>query len=339
MNLTSAPHHDGSERFVPDGAPVMGSDVTVLLLQPYSAIGDVAIARCMNEGAARYFEGVLDRVNEEGCWWRFTLPFASPTFSYRFELRKAGIRAYVNGEGQHSFEPTDHTDFRFRSDAVAPNWARDSIVYQVYVDRFWRSRTAKPASVPLFRWTDPVRTDWPESAQQFYGGDLEGIRERLSHIEQLGASVLYLTPFFPSPESHRYSASSFEHVDPLAGGDESLVALTRDLHQRGMRCIGDLTLNHCSDQHPWFRIAVKDPNSPEAQLFHFLEHPSTYAAFMGIKSLPKLGYSSDTTHDRMYAGKRFVLRQWLAGPFNLDGWRILTNFCSGCVSVGFHGGY
>ena len=60
---------------------------------------------------------------------------------------------------------------------------------------------------------------------EWYGGDLPGIEQHLDHIEELGANVIYLTPFFPAGSTHRYDASSFDRVDPLLGGDEALASL------------------------------------------------------------------------------------------------------------------
>ena len=87
---------------------------------------------------------------------------------------------------------------------------------------------------------------------ELYGGDLGGVEARLDHIEDLGADLLYLTPFFPAGSTHRYDATSFDHVDPLLGGDEALASLVRAAHARGMRVIGDLTLNHSGVGHDWF---------------------------------------------------------------------------------------
>ena len=67
----------------------------------------------------------------------------------------------------------------------------------------------------------------PARSAQFYGGDLDGVREHLDHLESLGVNLLYLTPVFPARSNHRYDASTFDHVDPLLGGDEALVAARR----------------------------------------------------------------------------------------------------------------
>ena len=126
--------------------------------------------------------------------------------------------------------------------------------------------------------------DRPRAGTPFelYGGDLPGIEAHLDHVERLGANVIYLTPVFPASSSHRYDASSFDRVDPLLGGDEALVSLARAAHDRGLRVLGDLTLNHCGAQHEWFVRAQEDPASPERGLFYFDDAlPNGYESWLG----------------------------------------------------------
>ena len=103
------------------------------------------------------------------------------------------------------------------------------------------------------------------------------------HIERLGANVIYLTPVFPAGSTHRYDATTFEHVDPLLGGDEALASLARAAHARGMRVVSDLTTNHTGDKHEWFTAG-------ERELYLF-DEDGDYEAWWGIKTLPKLNWA------------------------------------------------
>ncbi|MEA2144056.1 MAG: alpha-glucosidase, partial [Solirubrobacteraceae bacterium] len=148
-----------------------------------------------------------------------------------------------------------------------------------------------------------------ETPHELYGGDLGGIEARLDHIEDLGADLIYLTPFFPAGSTHRYDASSFDRVDPVLGGDEALASLVRAAHARGMRVIGDLTLNHSGSGHDWF--------TNEQGYYYFDEAlPGGYASWFGVKSLPKLNWGSAGLRGEMQA----IARRWL--DVGLDGWRI-----------------
>ena len=92
--------------------------------------------------------------------------------------------------------------------------------------------------------------------------------------------MIYLTPFFPASSSHRYDATTFDRVDPLLGGDEALVALTRAAHARGIRMVGDLTLNHTGDGHEWFLAAQAEPERRSERAFYYFDDstPFGYAA-------------------------------------------------------------
>jgi alpha-glucosidase len=204
-------------------------------------------------------------------------------------------------------------------DPGAPAWHASSVVYEIYPDRFATSG----ASYDPPEWA--VRRDWdrlPEgrgknTSREWYGGDLPGIEQHLDHVESLGANVLYLTPFFPAGSTHRYDASSFDRVDPLLGGDEALVSLARAAHDRGLKLLGDLTMNHTGVTHEWFEAAQRSATAPERELYYFDESlPHGYATWVGVRTLPKLDWRSAELHDRMQR----VLRHWL--DTGLDGWRI-----------------
>src|SRR5581483_9400649 len=102
----------------------------------------------------------------------------------------------------------------------------------------------------------------------------------------------------------------FDRVDPLLGGDQALRSLTEACRARGLKCLGDLTLNHCGSSHVWFRAAQIDRSAPETKMFAFTKHPDRYATFSGVKTLPKLNYSADITRWRMYLAPHSALRRW-----------------------------
>ena len=177
-------------------------------------------------------------------------------------------------------------------------------------------------AVPCSWDTTPVEGSGPQTPYQFYGGDLAGITEKLDHIQQLGADVIYLTPFFPARSNHRYDASTFASVDPLLGGDRALVELVEAAHARGLKVMGDLTANHSGDAHEWFRQALAEPDSEEAGYYYFNDDHTGYEAWYGVPSLPKLNWASQGLKERFVLADDSPVARWLKPPFNLDGWRI-----------------
>ena len=122
--------------------------------------------------------------------------------------------------------------------AASKPWWTDAVGYQVYVPSF----------------QDSDGDGW---------GDLPGVTSRLGYLADLGVDVVWLTPFFVSPmRDHGYDISDYRRVDPRFGGDAALDRLLAEAHHRGLKVIGDLVVNHSSDQHPWFQAARDDPGGP-----------------------------------------------------------------------------
>ena len=140
-------------------------------------------------------------------------------------------------------------------------------------------------------WHDPVVHRGADVPYQWYGGTLDGVIEHLDHLEDLGTNLLYLTPIFQARSTHRYDAVSFDHVDALLGGDAALDRLIAAVHQRGLRLMGDLTMNHTGDHHQWFLKALRDPSSVERDFYRFTGD-GRYASWLDIPTLPKLSHSS-----------------------------------------------
>ena len=319
-SLLSEPHHDGSELYV-SGGDSPGERATVRLRTPRS-LAERVILRTVHDGEAAVAEAKTVEESESETWWQAEFEVTSPLTCYRWLLwgGEAGY-AWVNGLGRAGHEVPDADDFVHAPAAGGPEWHLGSVVYEIFPDRF----ASSGLSVETPDWA--VRRDWdalPEgrsrnTPHELYGGDLRGIAEHLDHVERLGANVIYLTPFFPARSTHRYDATTFDRVDPLLGGDEGLAALAQAAHERGIRLVGDLTLNHTGDAHEWFLTAQADPSSEERGFYYFDESlPHGYAAWWGIPSLPKLNHSSQELGRRLGA----ITRRWLEPPFDLDGWRI-----------------
>jgi alpha-glucosidase len=315
------PHHDGSELYVVDRPDEVGGTATLRLRTPQGSAEQVWL-RYVNDGEPRTAEAVVDEDANGETWWRAELPVPNPAVRYRWLVDggSAGHR-WVNGVGLHAHEVAGADDFILPLEPGAPEWHARSVVYEIFPDRFATTGAAAAAQRP--EWAVP--RDWdrlPEgrsrnTSRELYGGDLWGVEQHLDHIDLLGANLIYLTPFFPARSTHRYDASSFDVVDPLLGGDDALRSLLAAAHDRGLRIVGDLTLNHCGAGHEWFLRAEQDANAPERELFFFDGSPPLgYACWLGIRSLPTLNWGSPELRRRMER----VMRHWL--DEGLDGWRI-----------------
>ncbi|PWC03667.1 glycoside hydrolase family 13 protein [Agromyces badenianii] len=327
------PHHDGSPLHVSKQAPALGETVQVRLRVPES-FGPLSWVgtRSNPNREPRFDEASLVETVDGWQWWQAAVEVENPVHGYRWLLiGDDGRQHWLNQLGLSSVETRDHDDFKLVAHEPAPEWAPASIMYQVFPDRFARSTAAigaGAAAAPDWampaNWGDPVDVQPPGRSKQFYGGDLDGVREHLDHLESLGIDLLYLTPVFPARSNHRYDASTFDFVDPLLGGDDALVRLVEAAHARGIRVIGDLTSNHSGDAHEWFRAAQAEPSAPERDFYFFRDEADGggYESWLGVPSLPKFDWSSAELRRRFIEGPDSVVARYLAPPFDLDGWRI-----------------
>jgi alpha-glucosidase len=318
--LLAQPHHDGSDAYVLERPRGLGDEAVVRLRIPHGSAPERVLLRYERDGEPRGVEAQVDEETETDVWWRASFPVWNPVTRYRWLLSGGDVGyAWVNALGLTPHEVTDADDFVVTAGKRAPAWHLSSVAYQIFPDRFATSRL----DVETPEWAAP--RDWDElptgrgkpTPFELYGGDLRGVEQHLDHVEQLGANLIYLTPFFPATSSHRYDATTFEHVDPLLGGDAALVSLAEAAHARGIRLIGDITLNHTGFRHEWFERAKSDVNSLERGFYIFDDSiPGGYEAWLGIPTLPKLDWRSDELRRRFAS----VLRRYL--ELGLDGWRV-----------------
>ena len=317
--LLDEPHHDGSELYTPELPGAIGDETTVLLRARRGDAERVHL-RYVRDGEPAVVEAVVDKEDDVETWWRATFRVTNPVTRYRW-LLSGGARRYswLNGVGLHASEVAGADDFVASPGAGGPDWHVESVVYEIFPDRFASTGAARgaPPWAVAREWNGLPTGRGRATPYEWFGGDLPGITAHLDHVERLGANAIYLTPIFPATSTHRYDATTFDRVDPLLGGDDAFSALAAAAHARGIRLIGDLTLNHTGFRHEWFETASGHAHSPERGFYLFDDLlPGGYASWLGVPSLPKLDWRGGELHARMQA----VLRRWLEAGF--DGWRI-----------------
>lgn len=318
-------HHDGSAQYVETAAPNLGDTVEVRLRIPRALSPDRVWLRAVADGEPRLIEASRGRRDAQEQWWQATLPIRNPLTHYRWLLRGGNCGyVWIHAAGHSEYDVSDATDFAVAAYPATPEWAHHAIVYQIFPDRFAQSDRRYPLpdwAIPR-EWTDQPKGRGRGVSQEYFGGDLWGIIDRLDHLQRIGVTTIYCTPFFPAGSTHRYDANTFDCVDPLLGGDEALIALSAAAHARGMAIVGDLTLNHSGSRHDWFvRAQGHDPEVREFYTFDAaLAHG--YECWFGVPSLPKFRYESMALRERLVSAPDSVLRRWLQPPFSLDGWRI-----------------
>lgn len=202
-------------------------------------------------------------------------------------------------------DPAHGQTFSYRVDALCPPaWAREAVIYQVFVDRFYPGRGRS----------------WLQTSdlRGFCGGTLWGVVEKLDYVAELGADCLWLSPVFPSPSHHGYDATDLEHVEARMGGDEALRTLVSEAHARGIRVLLDLICNHISDRHPIFREARSNPASPYRNWFTFDDSEIGYRTFFTSRSMPQVNLANPAARQWMIDIARFWLREYGVDGYRLD---------------------
>ncbi len=287
-------------------------------------------------------------------YYRFLVTDGGDTDYYEDDdLFDGGLGQPYNDSPDNSWQiDVYHPDFD------TPDWFKDAVVYQIFPDRFRNGLGANdPISgtffyaedpgtltAPQWNWIVPdprVSGPWEGSySKLFYGGDLQGLIDKLDYLQAQGITTLYLNPIFESPSNHKYDTTNYEEVDDNFGNLATYISLTNELESRGMHLVLDGVFNHTSsDSHyfdrygryPGFVGACEDLNSPYRDWYYFspADPPGTgacagdtnYQAWWGFDSLPKLN-TTDNPEVRgyIYSDTLAIATYWLEQ--GADGWRL-----------------
>jgi alpha-glucosidase len=332
------PHHDGSELYVSNQTPKLG-DKLKLKIRIHKDLGKVKAVRVRFSESGEAFPTPPAKLVSSGngwSWYQAEITMYNPYMNYRFYIELTdGSIYWLNARGLSDLEQPDIEDFRINTFSSAPKWSKSAVMYQIFPDRFARSKHADKHKTPEWanaaKWGDKVIGSGPGTSEQFFGGDIYGITEHLDHLKDLGVTLVYLTPVFPARSNHRYDASSFDEVDPLLGGDKALVELVKAAHKKGLKVIGDLTSNHSGAAHEWFKASYKKPGAKESEYYYFSNKNKNYDSWFGVPSLPKFNWNSKSLRKKFITGEKSIVARWLKQPFGMDGWRIDVSNMTGRI--------
>lgn len=323
--MKNTPHHDGSDLYVSNSAPAIGDSVTLKVRVPNDYLFEKAMLRIYHDGEPRIFEMKLSSKTEVESWYQVKVQILNLQSSYRFAFIGRGKYEWLNARGLFDHDVHSNNDFQIVAIPGNPEWIKSSVFYQIFPDRFARSGKVNitPDWAYPREWDLLPRGRGKYTGQELYGGDLYGVQEHLDHVTELGANGIYFTPIFPSQSNHRYDATSFDHVDPILGGDKAFQSLIKVAKKNGIRILGDLTSNHCGAGHAWLAKAKKDKKSKERTYFFWDKSIKWgYVGWYGLESLPKLNYASKALRKAVYEGNNSIVKKWISPKFGMAGWRI-----------------
>ncbi|WP_222619737.1 MULTISPECIES: glycoside hydrolase family 13 protein [Pontibacter] len=280
------------------------------------------------------------------------------------------------------------------SSEFVPHWSKTVVWYQIFPERFRNGDKSNDPTVADIKGADPKESPkawqvhpwgsdwyklqdyekkngepemWKHLLRRRYGGDLQGIIDKLDYLQELGITAIYLNPVFQSPSLHKYDGESYHHIDPTFGpdpaGDRKLIAtedpldpstwvwtsadklalkLIREAHNRDMKIIFDGVFNHLGYNSFAFQDVVKNQqNSPYKDWFIIKswDDPKKgtsfdYEGWFGVKSLPELredstGIVAGPKHYIFNATERWMNPKGEGIENGIDGWRLDVAFCVG----------
>ena len=335
-------YSDGTEYFVSNPQPETGETVQIRIRMYEDAPVRHVFLRELVNGEEKLVEAAPCGAQNGLACYEAELKMTENRIQYHFYLVCENVIYYYNQKEITTYIP-DHTwDFVLLADYRQPSWVKSAVFYQIFPERFCNGNPKNDVRDGEYEYDGHSTTQmkhWEEKplpydqgyCMDFFGGDLEGIREKIPYLKELGVTALYLNPIFHAPTIHKYDCIDYFHVDPHFGGDEALAELSAALHENDMKLILDISINHTGAEHYWFnkngtffdtsRGAYHHRDSGERGYYYFGED-NTYYGWAGFDSLPTLNYTSAELRDEIYRSEDSVLRKWLKPPYCIDGWRF-----------------
>lgn len=243
----------------------------------------------------------------------------------------------------------------FDPDFRVPPWAQDAVYYFIFPDRYRNGNLANDPQVGQRKYQNhpiEVHPKWlgkpfkPGTGDgsdahynnDFFGGDLEGIIQKLDDIKDLGANAIYMTPIFLAASNHKYDTADYLQVDPAFGSNADFTRLTQEAAKRGIRIIPDASLNHVGADSRYFdrfgNFSTQDkgafannriqPGSPYASWFTLdakqTDPDKQFKGWVGVTDLPELNKSSPSWRQFAYGSPDSITRTWLRR--GASGWRM-----------------
>lgn len=226
-------------------------------------------------------------------FYAYELQLQDEKVSYYFEIQSGRLKGYYDTRGL-VHEVNEYYNFVILPGFKTPQWAKGAVMYQIYVDRFCNGDPSNDVETNEYCYIgEPVHKveDWNRyparmDVREFYGGDLQGVLDKMDYLQDLGVEVIYFNPLFVSPSNHKYDIQDYDYIDPhfgkivddkgdllwegqrenrqaskyinrvtnkanLEASNQLFIKVVEEAHRRGMRVIMDGVFNHCGSFNKW----------------------------------------------------------------------------------------
>lgn len=331
----------------PFGAVRAGTPVRLRLRTAAHGVSRVDLVISATDGAGKEILHATQRMKRTSATgttalWETTLtPQKVGAYRYAFRLKNgstilwySSVTSDLGGAGRayrkkppFTFELTSY-DPSF----AAPSWAKDAVIYQIFPDRFSNGDTTNDTRGmdPVYNGIHPVLHPWtdrPSGQFDFFGGDLQGIIDKLPYLQSLGINTIYLNPIFLAPSIHKYDTANYMEIDPRFGTLDTFKSLIAAARRDNIRIILDGVFNHTGSDSVYFNRyghfsdmgAYQSKSSPYYSWYTFPSWPTLYLDWQGADSLPQLNENA-AVEDFIFRTPGSVAQYWAS--LGTGGWRL-----------------
>lgn len=347
MLMVSFRHHSRYLSFRrPQGAVACGTKVHMEAEIGGDASPHVQLRLYSQFGVESFFDLAVSNGRAAG---DIPMPTVPCLIWYYFIIRTSDGHKYFYGadSGEGKLEPNEPRAYQitvYDGAFTTPQSWREGMIYQIFPDRFrrsswedFRARAQYHMEKGRFlrihdRWDEDVCYTPAPGADEyepndFFGGDINGIREKLGYLAGLGVTAIYLNPVFESASNHRYDTADYHKIDPIFGNEEEFAALCSEARARGIRIVLDGVFSHTGADSRYFDKfsrygdvgAYEEENSPYRPWYTFHGDHDHYECWWGFPSLPNVN-ELEPSYTAFIAGEQGVLAHW-AGAGAKD-WRL-----------------
>lgn len=275
--------------------------------------------------------------NEE--WWDITFSYPESGlyyyhFTYETPFGTGNVFLRSAGCGKIAPEGNEWQQTVYKRDYKTPDWAKGGIMYQIFPDRFNIGKNP-PTDYPddrIVHHSTSEQPVWKPNEQgkilnnDYYGGTLKGIEEKLPYIASLGVNILYLNPIFEAHSNHRYNTADYTKIDPMLGTEKDFISLCRAAHKQGIKVILDGVFSHTGSDSIYFNregrygnCGVWQNRDCEYKDWFTFEENGKYKSWWGIDTLPETNEATPEFIEYI-AGTDGIAHKWLS--LGADGFRL-----------------
>ena len=284
-------------------------------------------------GNKSYIMSKEDSEDKHFDFYNIELPLEDTKISYHFEIQTGRLKGFYDTRGVVE-AVNEYYDFVVIPGFHTPEWAKGAVMYQIYVDRFCNGDTSNDVQTAEYCYIgEPVQKveDWNRYPAQmdvrdFYGGDLQGVLDKMDYLQELGVEVIYFNPLFVSPSNHKYDIQDYDYIDPhfgkiveeegeilppgqrenrfatkyvnrvtnyanLEASNELFIRVVEEAHKRGMHVIIDGVFNHCGSFNKWLDRERIYENSKGYEKGAYVSQDSPYRSYFDFHDSNRWPYN------------------------------------------------